>query len=60
MIVDKRKKPAQDGRTVFANAVVLELVANPRPQVPQVGGGSQGFFERKQPRFMPYQPLVFY
>ena len=31
VIVDKRKEPAQDGRTVLADAVVLEFIVNPRP-----------------------------
>mgnify|MGYP007043269731 CR=1 FL=1 len=41
VIVDKRKEPAQDGCAVLVNAVVLELIANPRAQVTQVGGGGQ-------------------
>ena len=45
VIVDKRKEPPQDGRTILANAVVLELIVNPRPQVSQVRGRSQGLLE---------------
>ena len=48
VIVDKRKEPPQDGRTILADAVVLELIANPRAQVTQVRGRSQGLLERDE------------
>ena len=48
VIVDKRKEPGKDGSTVLADAVVLELIANPRAQVTQVRGRSQGLLERDE------------
>ena len=48
VIVDKRKEPPQDGRTILANAIVLELIVDPRPQVSQVRGRSQGLLERDE------------
>ena len=33
VIVDKRKELPQDGRTILADAVVLEFIVDPRPQV---------------------------
>ena len=48
VIVDKRKELPQDGRTILANAVVLEFIVNPRPQVSQVRGRSQGLLERDE------------
>lgn len=48
VIVDKRKEPAQDGRTVLADAVVLEFIVNPRPQVSQMCGRGQGLLERDE------------
>ena len=48
VIVDKRKELPQDGRTILADAVVLEFIVNPRPQVSQVRGRSQGLLERDE------------
>ena len=31
VIVNKRKELPQDGRTILADAVVLEFIVNPRP-----------------------------
>ena len=48
VIVDKRKELSQDGRTILADAVVLEFIVDPRPQVSQVRGRSQGLLERDE------------
>ena len=48
VIVNKRKELPQDGRTILADAVVLEFIVNPRPQVSQVRGRSQGLLERDE------------
>ena len=46
VIVDKRKELPQDGRTILADAVVLEFIVDPRPQVSQVRGRSRYFAQR--------------